>query len=80
LQAREVCEAVGAAAGWELINNAVYTEPLTEFDVNRMIEPPPPRTPPPGTPRPAAATPPPMPKAPPPPAPIKIEPPKKKLD
>ena len=40
-------------AGWELITDAVYKEPLTEFDVNRTIEPPPPpppRTPPPGTP------------------------------
>jgi hypothetical protein len=83
LQAREVCESIGTAAGWELVTNAVYTEPLTEFDVNRMIEPPPPpppRTPPPGTPRPPRATPVPMPKASPPPAPIKIDPPKKKLD
>jgi hypothetical protein len=80
LQAREVCEAVGAPAGWELITNAIYTEPLTEFEVNRMIEPPPPSTPPPGTPRPARATPPPGPKPPPTPAPIKIDPPKKKLD
>ena len=80
LQAREICEAVGAAAGWELTTNAVYTEPLTEFEVNRMIEPEPPRTPPPGTPRPVAATLPPGPRPPPPPAPIKIDPPKKKLD
>jgi len=80
LQAREVCEAVGAAAGWELINAATYTEPITEFDVHRMIEPPPPRTPPPGTPRPVVATPPPGPRPPPPPAPIRIDPPKKKLD
>jgi hypothetical protein len=80
LQAREVCEAVGVAAGWELVNSALYTEPLTEFDVNRMVEPLPPRTPPPGTPRPPRATPPPMPKAPPTPVPIKIDPPKKKLD
>jgi len=89
LQAREICESIGAAAGWELVTNTVYTEPLTEFDVNRMIEPappppptptPPPRTPPPGTPRPVVATPVPMPRATPPPTPIKIELPKKKLD
>jgi len=82
LQAREVSESVGTAAGWELINNAIYTEPLNEFEVNRLIEPEPPRTPPPGTPRPVVAPPPQpaMPKASPPPAPIKIEPPKKKLD
>lgn len=76
LQAREVCEAIGAPAGWELVNNASYSAPLTEFDVNRMIEPPPPRTPDPrATPRP----PPPPPRAAT-PAPIRIDPPKKKLD
>ncbi len=55
LQAREVSESVGTAAGWELINNAIYTEPLNDFEVNRLIEPEPPRTPPPGTPRPTVA-------------------------
>jgi hypothetical protein len=76
LQARDVCEAIGAAAGWELVNNANYSAPLTEFDVNRMIEPGPPRTPDPkATPRP----PPPPPRAAT-PAPIRIDPPKKKLD
>jgi hypothetical protein len=81
LKAREACEAVGAPAGWELVNNTTYRAPLDEFDVNRMIEPPPPREPPPTTPRPVA-TPvvPPGPKPPPPPAPLKIDPPKKKLD
>ncbi len=81
LQTREVCESIGTAAGWELITNAVYTEPLNDFEVNRMIEPEPPRTPPPGTPRPKpVVAAPPMPKVAPPPAPIKIDPPKKKLD
>jgi hypothetical protein len=81
LQAREICEAVGMSAGWELINNAIYTEPITEFDVNRMVEPAPPRTPDPNaTPRPVRATPPPGPKPSPPPPPIRIDPPKKKLD
>lgn len=78
LQARELCEAIGAAAGWELVNNVGYTEPLTEFDVNRMIEPPPPRTPDPrATPRPVLPTPRPRAAT---PVPIKIDPPKKKLD
>ena len=81
LQLREVCESVGTAAGWEMVSNTVVSEPITEFDVNQMVQPPPPRTPDPlATPRPRAATPVPMPKASPPPAPIKIDPPKKKLD
>lgn len=79
LQARELCEAVGIGAGWELIGDPNVIEAITDFEVNRMVEPatPPPR--PPGTPRPVA-TPVPGPKPTTPPPQIKIDPPKKKLD
>lgn len=79
LQARDLCEAVGIGAGWELITNADVSEPITDFEVNRMVEPatPPPR--PPTTPRPVA-TPVPGPRPATPPPQIKIDPPKKKLD
>jgi hypothetical protein len=76
LRARDLCDAVGVSAGWELTNDATHTEPITEFAVNRMVEPAPP-PPPPVTP---VATPVPRATPPPPPLQIKIDPPKKRLD
>ncbi len=79
LRARELCDAVGVSVGWELINSANVTEPITEFAVNRMVEPAPPPVAPVATPVPRAT---PIPKATPPPTPppVKIDPPKKRLD
>ena len=78
LRARDLCDTVGVSAGWELITAATHTEPITEFAVNRMVEP----TPPPDPPVKPVATPVPVPRATPPPPPpqIKIDPPKKRLD
>ena len=76
LRARDFCEAIGVNAGWELMPAAIHAEPLTDFEVNRIVDPRPTNTPPP---RPVVAGPTPVPKAPVAP-PVRIDPPKRKLD
>ncbi|MEQ1860401.1 MAG: hypothetical protein ABMA13_10735 [Chthoniobacteraceae bacterium] len=50
LRAREICDQQGVGAGWEVASTPLYAEGITEFDVNRLAEPPPAPVPAPGVP------------------------------
>jgi hypothetical protein len=49
LRARESCDRQGVPAGWEVAATAIYSEPITEFEVNLLEQPKPPPVPAPGT-------------------------------
>nr|MDQ3624586.1 hypothetical protein [Verrucomicrobiota bacterium] len=40
-RAREIVDAFGIPAGWEPVNQPLYAQALTDFEVNRLAEPPP---------------------------------------
>jgi hypothetical protein len=42
LAARELCDQVGVPAGWEMWGAPFFIEYLTDFQVNRLEDPPPP--------------------------------------
>lgn len=40
LRAREICDLQGVPAGWEVASTPLYAEAITEFEVNKLAEPP----------------------------------------
>lgn len=50
LRAREICDLQGVPAGWEVASTPAYAEAITDFEVNRLAEPPPAAAPAPGVP------------------------------